>query len=185
MEEQVVLVDDMDNPLGAAPKLEAHRAGALHRAISVFLFNSEGEMLLQRRAAEKYHSPSLWSNACCSHPRPGEAPHAAAVRRLQEEMGLEAPLGFAFSFIYKAALDDGLWEHEFDHVFVGWLNDTPIPDSSEVAEWRWVSPSAIAAELASHPDRFTVWFPLAFTELQRRGIGPAPRRTATSRRPLG
>src|SRR5690606_41372820 len=109
MEEQVVLVDDMDNPLGAAPKLEAHRAGALHRAISVFLFNSEGEMLLQRRAAEKYHSPSLWSNACCSHPRPGEAPHAAALRRLPEEMGLEAPPRSAFSVIHTAAPDGGQW----------------------------------------------------------------------------
>ncbi|MEX2582486.1 MAG: isopentenyl-diphosphate Delta-isomerase [Gemmatimonadota bacterium] len=171
MEEEVVLVDVRDNQLGTAPKLQAHREGRLHRAISVFLFNPAGEMLLQRRAGGKYHSAGLWSNACCSHPRPGEQPHAAAIRRLQEEMGIAAPLDYAFSFVYKAELESGLWEHELDHVFVGTSTEIPSPDASEVGEWRWTSVDEVEAELEREPSSFTVWFPLAFRELRRRTGG--------------
>ena len=167
-EEQVVLVDARDNELGTAPKLQAHVDGKLHRAISVFLFNSAGEMLLQQRAAGKYHSPGLWTNACCSHPRPGEKPHAAANRRLREEMGLATDLAYSFSFIYKAKLGGGLWEHELDHVFVGTVDEDPSPAADEVAGWRWITPARLREELASDPGSFTVWFPIAFDQLSNR-----------------
>jgi isopentenyl-diphosphate Delta-isomerase len=166
MEEEVVLVDARDNAVGTAPKLQAHRSGLLHRAISVFVFDEAGRVLLQRRALDKYHSSGLWSNACCSHPRPGEQPHAAAIRRLQEEMGMSAPLEYCFSFIYKAQLDEGLWEHELDHVFIGSADADPTPQAAEVAEWRWVSPEVLEGELAAHPDRFTAWFPMAYEKLR-------------------
>lgn len=173
MEEEVVLVDSRDNELGTAPKLDAHRTGALHRAISVFIFNSAGEMLLQQRAQGKYHSPGLWSNTCCTHPRPGEKPHGAALRRLREEMGLEASLDHAFSFIYKADLGSGLSEHELDHVFVGYLDTDPKPDPAEIGDWRWVTPEVVQEELTEDPSRFSVWFPIAFTALQDRSPGIA------------
>ncbi|HUE96025.1 MAG TPA: isopentenyl-diphosphate Delta-isomerase [Longimicrobiaceae bacterium] len=171
MEEKVVLVDDRDNVVGSAPKLQAHREGSLHRAISVFLFSPAGEMLLQRRAAGKYHSAGLWTNACCSHPRLGEKPHQAAVRRLEEEMGLACPLSHVFSFIYRAALDGGLIEHELDHVFVGVVEADPDPDPAEVDAWRWIDLGALERELALAPETFTAWFPIALRQvLARRGI---------------
>ena len=172
-EDEVVLVDERDNVLGSLPKLQAHREGRLHRAISVFVFNSRGEMLLQRRASGKYHSGGLWTNACCSHPRPGEKPHQAAIRRLQEEMGVECALEYAFSFLYRAELDGGLTEHELDHVFVGEIDETPVPDPDEVSEWRWLSMEDVRAELEANPDSFTAWFPLAFNELSARRAGSA------------
>ncbi len=166
MEEEVVLVDAKDNEVGRAPKLAAHRAGLLHRAISVFLTNSAGELLLQRRADGKYHSPSLWSNACCTHPRPGEQPHAAALRRLEEELGIRAELAYLTSFIYKAELGNGLWEHELDHLFVGRTDELPQPDPAEVAEWRWASAAELDEELKAAPETFTAWFPLALARLR-------------------
>lgn len=167
-EEVVVLVDSRDNVVGAAPKMEAHRKGLLHRAISVFVFNGDGEMLLQRRAKGKYHSGGLWANACCSHPRPGENPHKAAIRRLEEEMGLQAPLDYSFSFIYRAELDQDLVEHELDHVFTGTISTDPKPDPEEVGDWRWIAPEALEAELTATPEQFTAWFPLALEALLRK-----------------
>lgn len=168
MEEQVVLVDSRDNEVGTAPKLQAHQEARLHRAISVFLFNDAGELLLQRRAAGKYHSPGLWSNACCTHPRPGEKPHRAALRRLEEEMGMQTPLDYRFSFLYKAQLAEDLWEHELDHVFVGTTGETPVPDPEEVQDWRWVSLPDLDREMAMDPGRFSVWFPIALEKLRER-----------------
>jgi isopentenyl-diphosphate Delta-isomerase len=165
-EERVVLVDSDDNYLGTAEKLHAHRAGLLHRAISVFLLNPAGEVLMQRRAAGKYHSAGLWSNTCCSHPRPGETPQAAAERRLMEEMGIACELRPVFSFLYRAELDPELTEHELDHVFLGTTATDPTPDPDEVGEWRWVAMGAIERDLATAPDQFTAWFPIAWNRLR-------------------
>ena len=168
MEDEVILVDADDREIGTAPKLRAHREGALHRAFSVFLFNERGEVLLQRRAEGKYHSAGLWSNTCCSHPRPGEDTHAAARRRLQEEMGLTVPLLPVFNFTYRSAFADGLWEHEFDHVYIGRTGAEPRPDPEEVAGWRWASIDDLARELEEHPERFTVWLRQPFEEIVAR-----------------
>lgn len=157
--EQVVLVDGDDRAIGRMEKLAAHREGRLHRAFSVFVFDGAGRLLLQRRALGKYHSPGLWSNTCCGHPRPGEDTLAAAQRRLMEEMGLHCELEHVHSFIYRADLGDGLWEHELDHVFVGTTRDEPRPHPDEVAEWRAVPRAALEEELAHAPGGFTVWFP--------------------------
>ena len=165
-EELVLLVDAHDNVIGEAPKLQAHRDGVLHRAISVFIFDRDGRILLQQRAAGKYHSAGLWSNASCTHPRPGEEAIDAARRRLQEEMGIDADLDFRFSFLYRAELDSGLTEHEVDHVFTGTTTEEPRPDPAEVGAWRWVEPDDLARELASSPDHFSAWFPLALSRLQ-------------------
>jgi isopentenyl-diphosphate Delta-isomerase len=167
-EEEVILVDEDDREIGTAPKLQAHVDGALHRAFSVFVFNSEGEVLLQRRANDKYHSGGLWTNTCCSHPRPGEATADAARRRLEEEMGLTLPLQRVFSFTYRSRFEDGLWEHELDHVFIGYTDRDPVPDRSEVGAWRWVRVEEVAAEMAAHPERFTVWFREPFQEIVAR-----------------
>lgn len=167
-EEVVVLVDVHDNEVGTAPKLQAHREGRLHRAISVFVFNRSGEMLLQRRAGGKYHSGGLWSNTCCTHPRPGENPHRAAKRRLAEEMGIACELSESFAFIYRAEVEPDLVEHELDYVYVGITADNPEPDPTEVDGWRWATPEQVTRELLETPQRFTAWFPIAFTELERR-----------------
>ena len=161
-EERVVLVDSDDRVLGEMEKLLAHRTGSLHRALSVFVFNGRGELLLQRRSPEKYHSGGLWTNTCCSHPRPGEAVSDAAVRRLEEEMGMECPLEHRFAFVYRSELDRGLIEHEFDHVFVGHSDAEPDPDPSEVSEWRYAPVETIRSELADDPARFTSWFRICF-----------------------
>ena len=168
MEDEVILVDEEDREVGTAPKLRAHREGWLHRAFSVFLFNSRGELLLQRRADDKYHSAGLWSNTCCSHPRPGEETDAAARRRLGEEMGLSAPLLPVFDFRYRAAFADGLWEHELDHVYIGRSDADPHPDPAEVAGWRWASVDAVVREMERDPEAFTVWFREPFEELVAR-----------------
>lgn len=154
----VILVDTDDNEIGEIEKLEAHQKGLLHRAISVFIFNEEGEMLLHRRALEKYHSPGLWTNAACSHPEPGEASLDAAVRRLKQEMGIETGLKPVFTFTYKADFENGLTEYELDHVFVGQWEGSPSPDPGEVAEWKWISPKDLIVELEVKPEGFTVWF---------------------------
>lgn len=168
-EERVVLVDENDRPRGSAGKLEAHLSGELHRAVSVLVFNGRGEILLQRRAAEKYHSAGLWSNTCCGHPRPGERTIAAARRRLQEEMGIDCPLTRAFGFRYRAALAGGLSEHEYDHVFIGRYDGDPSPDPSEVGAWRWVGLDAVRRDIARAADRYTRWFPLVLDRLETGG----------------
>ena len=159
---EVVLVNEQDEPAGTMEKLAAHEQGRLHRAFSVFIFNRKGEMLLQQRALNKYHSGGLWTNACCSHPLPGEEIEQAAARRLQEEMGFRTRLQKIFHFTYKASFLNGLTEHEYDHVFAGYYDDTINPDKEEVNDYRYYSLGEIDALLKSAPDIFTAWFHIAF-----------------------
>ncbi len=168
--EHVVLVDREDREIGTMEKLEAHRRALLHRAVSVIVFDARGAMLLQRRAAGKYHCPGLWANACCTHPRPGESYADAAARRLPEEMGFTTPLRDAFDFIYRAELDRGLVEHELDHVFVGEFDGEPAPDPSEVGEFRWVDPGDLAAGIAERPGEFAPWFRIIFAKMRERKL---------------
>ncbi len=158
MQEAVILVNENDEQIGMMPKLEAHEKGVLHRAFSVFLFNTQGEMLLQQRAFGKYHSEGLWSNTCCSHPKVGEDTQSAAHRRLMEEMGLETDLQFLYSFLYKAELDKGLTEHELDHVFIGISDQKPVINTEEVADWKYRSIDELFRDLESHPEHYSVWF---------------------------
>ena len=162
----VVLVDEFDNELGIMEKMEAHKKAMLHRAFSVFLFNKKGEMLLQRRALTKYHSGGLWTNACCSHPRPGESNFDAARRRTFEELGFYPEIRNAFSFTYKAEFDNGLTEHEFDHVFVGEYEGPISPDPAEVSEYSYKSMDLIRRELLEEPHLYTEWFKIAFHEIE-------------------
>lgn len=155
--ERVILVDEADQPVGDAAKLEAHRKGLLHRAVSVVITDGAGRVLLQRRAQGKYHSPGLWSNTCCGHPRPEETAHGAASRRLLEEMGVLCALVRAGSFLYREDLGGGLVEHELDHVFVGISSARPHPDPLEVAEWRWTDLAQLNDDIATQPGRHTVW----------------------------
>ena len=155
---EVILVDEADTPLGRCEKLAAHRTGVLHRAFSVFLFDGEGRWLLQQRHPDKYHSGGLWTNTCCSHPQPGQETVDAARIRLRHEMGVEAEIRPLFQFTYHAQFDDGLIEHELDHVFVGNFQGTPLPDPAEVCDWRWVDSTELMEEMATHPEHFTVWF---------------------------
>jgi isopentenyl-diphosphate Delta-isomerase len=164
-DEQVVLVDEHDVELGVAPKLDVHVDGRLHRAFSVFVFDSGGRMLLQRRADGKYHSPGLWSNAACGHPRPGEPTDAAARRRLREEMGLECALEPRMTMRYRAEVGAGLVEHELDHVYVATWDDRPVPHPDEVSEWRWMAPGDLRADVAAAPERYTPWFRLALDDV--------------------
>lgn len=163
--EKVILVDEFDNETGTMEKMEAHRTGTLHRAVSVFVFNSEGHWLLHKRAPGKYHSGNLWTNACCSHPRQGESVNDAASRRLTEEMGMACELKHQFSFRYRAELDHDLVEHELDHVFVGHTNAIPRPDPEEVSEWKYVSTENLRDLLKQHPEQFTEWFKLIFPKV--------------------
>jgi isopentenyl-diphosphate delta-isomerase len=160
--EQVILVDENDDKIGLADKLDAHRRGALHRALSVFVFNDKGRMLLQKRAATKYHAAGLWANTCCSHPRSDESLSDAARRRLREEMGFDCEIKEAFSFIYKVRLDNGLWEHEFLHVFIGIWGGGVSPNPEEVQKIRWEDVAAIQDEMKHSPEIFAPWFPLSF-----------------------
>ncbi len=160
--EYVILVDEADDPVGKMEKIEAHRKALLHRAFSVFIFNGKGEMLLQRRAAGKYHSPGLWTNACCSHPRPGEDTHAAALRRLGEELGFTTDLGKLFTFTYRTEFDNGLTEFEYDHVFVGRYDGDIHPDAAEVSDHCYRPLEEIRNGLRAHPQQYTSWFHLAF-----------------------
>lgn len=158
-EPRVVLVDENDNITGLAGKTEAHRKALLHRAVSVFIFNTGGEWLLQQRAFSKYHSAGLWSNACCTHPLPGETNENACHRRLMEEMGLEGiPLKNAFFFIYKEPLENGLTEYELDHVYLGISDNLPVINPSEVSDYRFIPFSMLFDEIKRKPEKFTVWF---------------------------
>ncbi|MBS1521920.1 MAG: isopentenyl-diphosphate Delta-isomerase [Bacteroidetes bacterium] len=163
--ESVILVDQHDNMVGTMEKIAAHRVGKLHRAISVFVFNSKGELLLQQRAAHKYHSGEKWSNTCCSHPRPGETAPDAAKRRLKEEMGLDCRLNYVFSFIYHADLGDGLSEHEYDHVYIGITDSTPQPDKDEVTGFTYSSLDEIESDLFQNPEKYTIWFNICFDRI--------------------
>ena len=160
--ENVVLVDRNDNPMGLMPKLEAHEKGVLHRAFSVFILNRKSQLMLQRRALDKYHSPGLWTNTCCSHPRESESNIEAGVRRLKEEMGFTTPLKSMFSFIYKSKFDNGLTEHEFDHVLLGYYDKQPFINRIEVSEWKWMSLDKIILEIKNKPEDFTIWFKIIF-----------------------
>lgn len=161
-EEKVILVNEKDEQTGLMPKMEAHEKAMLHRAFSVFILNNNNEVMLQQRAAKKYHSPLLWTNTCCSHQREGETNIMAGNRRLQEEMGFTTPLKELFSFIYKAPFDNGLTEHELDHVMIGYYNNTPMLNTEEAAGWKWMSIEAIKQDMAVNPDVYTVWFKIIF-----------------------
>lgn len=154
----VILVDESDNKTGMMEKMEAHRQALLHRAVSVFITNSQGDWILQRRAFNKYHSNGLWTNTCCSHPYPGETSLEAANRRLVEEMGINCQLREIFSFIYKESLDNDLTEYELDHVFVGVTDELPEINKDEVLEWKAISFSELNSNINSNPEMFTVWF---------------------------
>ena len=166
----LIAVDEHDRETGVVKRMAAHREGILHRAFSIFVFDEAGRLLLQRRAAGKYHSGGLWSNTCCSHPRAGESLLEAAHRRLREEMGFTCPLRAVFGFVYRAALDGGLVEHEFDHVVVGRFQGAPAPDLREVGEWKWERVPAIQSQLAEDPRAFTAWFKPALDGLLARGL---------------
>ena len=162
IEEQVILVNEQDEPIGLMPKMEAHEKAVLHRAFSVFILNDRGELMLQQRAQHKYHSPGLWTNTCCSHQREGESNIAAGKRRLQEEMGFVAELKETISFIYKAPFDNGLTEHELDHILVGTYNDAPNINPEEVADWKWMEVAKVKEDIAKHPENYTAWFKIIF-----------------------
>lgn len=160
--EEVILVNELDEPIGSMEKIEAHEKALLHRAFSVFILNDKNEVMLQQRAASKYHSPLLWTNTCCSHQRAGEKNIDAGKRRLQEEMGFQVDLKELFSFIYKAPFDNGLTEHELDHVMVGYSNQEPNINSEEVEAWKWMSMETIKQDMKDHPENYTAWFKIIF-----------------------
>jgi isopentenyl-diphosphate Delta-isomerase len=167
VKEQVILVDENDVQTGIMDKMEAHQKALLHRAISVFIFNTKGEWLLQRRALSKYHSGGLWTNTCCSHPFPGESNIDAAIRRLKEEMGLKGTLKELFSFTYKEQLDHGLAENEFDHVFYGIIDEQPLLNYEEVMEWKYVRYFNLYKDINDNPDNYTVWFKKIFERVHQ------------------
>lgn len=163
-EEKVILVNENDEPIGLMPKMEAHEKGVLHRAFSVFVLNKANEIMLQQRAAQKYHSPLLWTNTTCSHQREGESNIQAGTRRLQEEMGFTTELKELFSFIYKAPFDNGLTEHELDHVMIGYYNEEPNINREEAESWKWMGIDAVKDDMQQHPEQYTVWFRIIFDE---------------------
>ncbi|NHM02986.1 isopentenyl-diphosphate Delta-isomerase [Flavobacterium difficile] len=164
VEEKVILVDRNDNPIGLMNKLEAHEKAVLHRAFSVFILNDKKELMLQQRAHHKYHSPLLWTNTCCSHQRENETNIQAGTRRLREEMGFETELKEMFHFIYKAPFDNGLTEHELDHVMIGYYNDVPKINPEEVESWKWMKIEDVKNDMIVNPDMYTVWFKIIFEE---------------------
>ena len=163
-EENVILVNENDEPIGLMPKLEAHEKAVLHRAFSVFILNEKNQLMLQQRAHHKYHSPLLWTNTCCSHQREGESNLQAGNRRLREEMGFQAELKELFHFIYKAPFDNGLTEHELDHVMIGYYNENPVINPEEVEAWKWMDIEAVKEDISVHPELYTVWFKIIFEE---------------------
>ncbi len=163
-EEQVILVNHNDEPIGLMNKLEAHEKAVLHRAFSVFILNDKNEVMLQQRAHHKYHSPLLWTNTCCSHQRAGETNIEAGKRRLEEEMGFSTELKELFHFIYKAPFDNGLTEHELDHVMIGYYNNEPNINDDEVESWKWMTIEDIKFDMVQNPEQYTVWFKIIFDE---------------------
>lgn len=163
-EENVILVNEHDEQIGLMPKLEAHEKAILHRAFSVFILNDRNEVMLQQRARAKYHSPLLWTNTCCSHQRDGESNIEAGNRRLFEEMGFSTELKELFHFIYKAPFENGLTEHEFDHVMIGSFNGNPLINQEEVEDWKWMKIEDVKEDMARHPEIYTVWFRIIFDE---------------------
>ena len=161
-EEKVILVNEKDVQIGLMPKMEAHEKALLHRAFSVFIFNDKNELMLQQRALGKYHSPGLWTNTCCSHQRNGETNIQAGKRRLQEEMGFVVDLEETISFMYKAPFDNGLTEHEYDHVMLGKYNDEPTLNTDEVADWKWMPLENVKADISLRPKIYTEWFKVIF-----------------------
>lgn len=176
MNEFLILVDEHDKPWGKLEKDQVHQLGLLHRAFSVFIFNSKGELLLQQRAEGKYHSAGLWTNTCCSHPRFGEEINDAVERRLEEEMGLRCKTQFIFSFIYESKFENGLTEHEFDHVYYGVSDDVPKPNLSEVSHWKYVDLPSLEKDLATSPEKYTVWLKICLPKLIQHLEGTAESR---------
>lgn len=170
-QDQVILVNENDVAIGSMEKMAAHEQGKLHRAFSVFVFNAKGELLIHKRAEDKYHSAGLWTNTCCSHPRPGENTLSAAIRRLKEEMGMTVELNEVFHFQYHVTFDNGLIEHELDHVFFGWSSDLPVINPEEVAEFQYVGLNELEHWIKERPADFTAWFkiclPNVISELKR------------------
>ena len=167
MNEMVILVDKHDNQLGLMEKIEAHKKAVLHRAFSVFILNDNNELLIQQRALSKYHSPALWTNTCCSHPRDGESVLDAGARRLKEEMGFETKLDSLLSFIYRAKFDNGLTEHEFDHVLFGYYNDDPSINKLEVMDWKWVNLDFLKNDIITNSELYTIWFKIIFEKFYK------------------
>jgi isopentenyl-diphosphate delta-isomerase len=167
-QEYVILVNEQDEPIGQMEKMEAHEKALLHRAFSVFVFNDKQELLLQQRAAHKYHSPLLWTNTCCSHQRMGESNIEAGTRRLQEEMGFVCELEEQFSFIYQAPFDNGLTEHELDHVMTGNYNENPIINPEEVAAFKWMTLEEVNIDMENNPERYTAWFRIIFEKFYQK-----------------
>lgn len=163
-EEKVILVNENDEQIGLMPKLEAHEKALLHRAFSVFVLNEQNEIMLQQRAHQKYHSPLLWTNTCCSHQREGETNIEAGSRRLFEEMGFKTELKELFHFIYKAPFDNGLTEHELDHVMIGYYNENPNINTEEVEAWKWMKIEDVKTDIQKQPEIYTVWFKIIFDE---------------------
>ncbi len=161
MTNEVVLVNEFDEPIGVMEKMEAHQKGVLHRAFSVFILNNKNEVLLHQRAKNKYHGAGLWTNACCSHPAFGEDTQESAQRRLMEEMGMDCELEKLFHFTYKSEVENGLTEHEFDHVFIGYSESIPYPDSAEVENWKWVNIPNLLKDVEHSPEQYTSWFKIA------------------------
>ncbi|HEU4497377.1 MAG TPA: isopentenyl-diphosphate Delta-isomerase [Flavobacterium sp.] len=163
-EEKVILVNENDEQIGLMPKLEAHQKAMLHRAFSIFILNSKNEVMLQQRAFGKYHSPLLWTNTCCSHQREGETNIEAGSRRLFEEMGFSTELKELFHFIYKAPFDNGLTEHELDHVMIGYFDGDPDINPEEVESWKWMGIDAVKNDMQQNPELYTIWFKIIFDE---------------------
>jgi isopentenyl-diphosphate Delta-isomerase len=172
--EEIVLVDENDRPVGCGEKIETHLMPRLHRAFSVFIFDSAGRLLLQKRSKAKYHSGGLWSNTCCSHPRPGEPTEAAAHRRLKEEMGFDCEIAKLFDLVYYAKLDNNFFEYEYDHVFVGRYDDSPVPDVAEVEDWKWVDMRALSRDVRQNPNLYSYWLRASLGELLERLSSATP-----------
>ena len=166
VEQQVILVDENNNEIGVEEKIKAHKEGKLHRAFSIFIFNSKGELLIQQRAKTKYHSESLWSNTVCSHPRPNETYHQATHRRLKEEMGFDCELKKLFCFMYNTGFHNGLIENEYDCVFIGKFDGAPKPDSQEIMDYKWVSMKELGEDILSYPDKYSVWLKIALEKIK-------------------
>jgi len=165
-EEKVILVDENDHQIGLMNKMEAHETGTLHRAFSIFVFNTKGEFLIQQRAFSKYHSGGEWANTCCSHQRDGETTLEAAHRRLVEEMGFNVELREVFNFTYKKEFGNGLTEHEFDHVVFGEFKGNPVPNPDEVANWKYITLQDLKTEIETHPEQYTIWLQIALKEVE-------------------